>query len=128
NVADDVGPRQDEHVHVALQIARVIREPLAAEIGVGQLSPLDHRPHCAIEDENALCEQLPQRVSKIGVHRDASCLRVFVAVSVFVPPAISTVNGSPALRAPTPTFTSFKPHATSMRSSSASSKPRRRSP
>ena len=54
DLGDDVGPRQHEDVVVAPQIVRMVREPLAAEIGFGQLMPLDHRPHRAVEDEDAL--------------------------------------------------------------------------
>ena len=55
--ADDVGPREDEDVAVALQVARMIGEALAAEVRFGQLVALDHRPHRAVEDEDAALEQ-----------------------------------------------------------------------
>jgi hypothetical protein len=53
DLADDVGPRQDQQVVVALQILRMILEPLAAEVRFRQLVALDHRPHRAVEDEDA---------------------------------------------------------------------------
>ena len=42
-----------EEVAVAPLILRVICEPIAAEVGFGQLVALDHRPHRAVEDEDA---------------------------------------------------------------------------
>ena len=46
-----------------LRSLRVIAEPLAAELGVGQLEALDHRAHRAVEDEDALGEQLVEGVA-----------------------------------------------------------------
>ena len=45
---------RDEHqqIVVALEIARMRLEALAAEIGLAQPVPLDHRPHRAVEDED----------------------------------------------------------------------------
>ena len=110
----------------------MVREPLAAEVGLGQLVPLDHRPHRAVEDEDALREQRVERVSRIvSAHRWPLPVRLVSSWSWragLVPDAISTVNGSPALRAPTPTLTSRRPAAASMRFSSSSSKPSDRSP
>ena len=54
----DVGARQDQQIVVALEILRVILEPLAAEVRLGQLVALDHRPHRAVEDEDALRERV----------------------------------------------------------------------
>ena len=67
DLADHVGPRQDQDVVVALQILRMILEALAAEVGLGQLVALDHRPHRAVEDEDPLGEQGAQRVEDRGV-------------------------------------------------------------
>ncbi len=122
-LADDVGPRQHQQVVVALQVARVILEALAAEVGLGQLVPLDHRAHRAVEDEDALREQSSSQSCR------SSCMlvRAFAWLRAirggFVPDATSTVNGSPALRAPTPTLTSRSPAAVSSRFSSPSSEP-----
>ena len=41
-----------------LRSLRVGREPLAAEIRLGQLVALDHRAHRAVEDEDALGEEV----------------------------------------------------------------------
>src|SRR5207249_11306256 len=51
--ANDVGPREVQ-VLVAALIA------LAAEVARGKLRGLDHRPHRAIEDENAFTERTRQ--------------------------------------------------------------------
>ena len=64
DLADDVGPRQDQQVVVAAQILRVVLEPLAAEIGLGGLVALDHRPHRAVEDEDALRERPLERARR----------------------------------------------------------------
>ncbi len=56
--ADHVGTREHQHVAVALEIARVIPEPLAAEVGLGELVALNHRAHRAVEDQHALPEKL----------------------------------------------------------------------
>ena len=57
DAADDVGPRQDEHVAVALELARMAAEPLAAEVGLRQRVALDHRAHGAVEEQDARGEQ-----------------------------------------------------------------------
>jgi hypothetical protein len=56
DAADDVRPRQHQHVAVALQVMRMRRKPRAAEVLLLQLVPLDHRPHRAVQDQDALCE------------------------------------------------------------------------
>jgi len=58
--ADEVGARQDEDIAVPLQVTRVLRETLAAEIGFGQLVSLDHCPHRSIEDEDAIVHERSQ--------------------------------------------------------------------
>ena len=63
--ADDVGPRKDEHVAVPAEVPRVIREALAAEIGFRQLVALNHRPHRAVEDEDAALEQGAERIEHV---------------------------------------------------------------
>ena len=74
DVRDDVGPRQDQHVEVALEIVAVMPEPLAAKIRLGELTTLNHRPHRAIEDENALGEQPTKPLLRVFV---SSWLHVF---------------------------------------------------
>ena len=61
DAADDVGPRETEEVVVALEILAVIREALAAEVGLAELVALDHRAHRAVEHRNTLVEQGGER-------------------------------------------------------------------
>ena len=64
DLADHVGPRQDQQVVVALQILRVILEALAAEVRLRQLVALDHRAHRAVEDEDARGERAIERARR----------------------------------------------------------------
>ena len=57
DAADDVGPRQDEQVVVALEVARVRREARAAEVGLGEAVALHHRAHRAVDDEDPVAEE-----------------------------------------------------------------------
>ena len=68
--ADDVRAREHEDVAVALQIARMCANRVAAEVRFRQLVPLDHRPHRAVEDEDPAFEQRSQRVEYRAVHSD----------------------------------------------------------
>ena len=89
DAGDDVGPRQHEQVVVAPEIARMVREPLAAEVRLGQLVALDHRPHRAVEDEDPRRQQRVELGPHVRLHRHAfpvtrlraSCVR-FVAEPV----------------------------------------------
>ena len=65
NVFDDLGPGQHQQVVATLEIVRPVLEPLAAERGFIQPVLLDHRAHGAVENDDALGEQLAQ-----GVRRD----------------------------------------------------------
>ena len=59
DAGDVVGPRQHQQIAVALEIAAdgpLKRAPRNSF--VGQLQALDHRAHGAVEDEDALGEQL----------------------------------------------------------------------
>ena len=58
---DHVRAREHEQVVVALQVARVVGEALAAEVGLGEPVPLDHRAHRAVEHEDALAQQGGER-------------------------------------------------------------------
>ena len=60
HVEHDVRLRQVEEVGIALEIARVVAEALAAVLGLVQLVPLEHRPPGAVEHDDALGEQLTQ--------------------------------------------------------------------
>ncbi len=54
DAADDVRPGQDEQVVVALQVAGLVGEALAAEVRLVQLVALDHGAHGAVEDQDAV--------------------------------------------------------------------------
>ena len=60
-----------------------MREPLAAEIGFGQLAALDHRAHRAVEDEDAFGEQLRSRVSTVVIVIVSFCRVLVVLVFAF---------------------------------------------
>ena len=118
-LGDHVGPRQHQHVVVALEILRVRLEALAAEIGFGQLVALDHGAHRAVEDEDAFGEQAFEcRGRRAVVVSGARCfvcvIGYFLLFVGFVPIASSTANGSLVRRAPSATRTSSKPARVSM--------------
>ena len=52
--ANDVGPGQHQQIVVALELARMVGEALAAEVGLAELVRLDLRAHRAVEHEDAL--------------------------------------------------------------------------
>ena len=60
NVRNHVGARQRQQLVVALHVALEVLEALAAVLRLGQLEALDHRAHRAVEDGNALREDLGQ--------------------------------------------------------------------
>ena len=62
----DVGLRQHQDVGVALQVVAVIGEAGAAVVGIREAVPLHHRPHRAIEDEDAAGEERVERGADIG--------------------------------------------------------------
>src|ERR1051325_11807420 len=109
NLADHVGPRQDEEVVVALQVAGVLAESIAPELRLRQRVALDHRPHGAVEEEDPSGEQVVQP---------------FRCRHGLVPLAISTAKGSRGLLAPTVTLTSRSPASRSSVSSCSCEKPR----
>ena len=51
---------QAQQVAVAAQVARMVAEPLAAEVGLGELVGLEHRAHRAVEDEDPLAQEARQ--------------------------------------------------------------------
>src|SRR5262249_12888824 len=55
---DDLGLGEDEDVGVSLEIVRVVGEPGAAEVRLGQPVALHHGAHGAVEDEDALLQEL----------------------------------------------------------------------
>ncbi len=51
---------QAQQVAVAAQVARVVAEPLAAEVGLGELVGLEHRAHRPVEHEDPLAQEVRQ--------------------------------------------------------------------
>ena len=66
DVANDRGLREREEVVVALQRLRPVGEAIAAEVGLVERVALDHRAHRAIEDEDAVGEELAETVGAVG--------------------------------------------------------------
>ena len=54
---DEIGLRHREHVDGALELAWVLREALAAELGLGQGPALMERARSSVEDEDPLCHE-----------------------------------------------------------------------
>ena len=61
DLAQHIGPRQLQHLVVALEILPMACEARAAVVGLAQFVALDHRAHCAVDDEDALGQQGGQR-------------------------------------------------------------------
>jgi hypothetical protein len=68
DAADHVGPGQAQQVVVALEVLAVGGEALAAIVGLDQFVALDHGAHGAIENEDALRDQLAQFGTAVGLH------------------------------------------------------------
>ena len=58
---DGGGLGQAQQVAVAAQVARVVAEPLAAEVGLAEPVRLEHRAHRAVEDEDPLAQEAGQQ-------------------------------------------------------------------
>ena len=81
NTANDLGPRQQQQVVVALQIVLMIGEARIAKVALFQPVALNHCAHGAIKDENALFEQGFQFGCTVGLHGDyLSCVECQVDV------------------------------------------------
>ena len=78
--ADDIRPGEDQDVAIPLQIAGMIRESSAAEIRFRQSVALDHGPHRAVEDEDALRQVLSEPGSGRCVSHSTS---VYPSVPVY---------------------------------------------
>jgi hypothetical protein len=72
NPENDVGPRQHEHVVVAAQLPGMRLESLAAEILFCELMALDHRAHGAVQDENALTQEVFEPRTSVYISHWAS--------------------------------------------------------
>ena len=66
------GRVRQQQVVVALEVVRVVGEALAAIVGLDQAVALDHGAHGAVEDEDALREQVAQFAGAVGLHRRES--------------------------------------------------------
>jgi len=56
NAGDHVGPGQNQQIVVALDVGRPVGKALATVIRLGQIMPLDHGAHAAIQDQDALLQ------------------------------------------------------------------------
>ena len=100
----DIGPGQREQVVGTAQVARMVGEALAPEIGLGQLVRLEHRAHGAVEHEDALAQDPGQAL----IPRTPTLVRVETATGSLVRsrdhddallssgPACRTRRGAPA--------------------------------
>ncbi len=82
DAGDDLGLGQRQQVVLAAQVARMVGEALAAEVGLGQLVTLDERAHRAVEHEDALAQKLGQAGVAVvsGAHSVSSVVsRVYAA-------------------------------------------------
>jgi hypothetical protein len=61
NRSDDVRSGQGENVRVAPKVARMVLEPLAAEVGLGQAVPLDERSGGSIEYQDSVLQKWPKQ-------------------------------------------------------------------
>ena len=67
NLADHVGPGELQQLVVAFQGFRVVAETLAAIVVLAEPVALDHRAHRAVEDDDALAQDLGQpRAARVG--------------------------------------------------------------
>jgi hypothetical protein len=62
DVADHVGPREAEQLVVALHVLVEVLEALTPVLGLAQLEALDHGAHGAIEDGDAVLQDVGQRL------------------------------------------------------------------
>src|SRR5438270_796101 len=65
---DQVGPREAEHVGVALERPRMVRKAVAAVVGLLQLLALEHGPGRAVEDQDPLREEASKLVRWVLIH------------------------------------------------------------
>ena len=62
-----------EELEIALEVLRrVTRETLTAELLLGQLVALHHRAHGAVENDDALAQELLERMDGVGLHVGSS--------------------------------------------------------
>ncbi len=69
HVLDHARAREHEDLVVALQIARVVAEALAPEVGLRERDGLEHGAHGAVDHEDALGEQAIELAAQgFGLH------------------------------------------------------------
>jgi len=68
DLPDDVGAGEDQELVVALHVVPVLAKALAAVVRFAELATLDHRAHCAVEDEDATGQQRFQAGLRISGH------------------------------------------------------------
>ena len=95
DLGDDRRLGEDQQVVVPPEIARVVPEPLAAERCLVEAAALDHRPHRAVEEQDAALEQVAQ--GRFGVHGHGSP-GTFLAGAVASRPAAGSSRACPATR------------------------------
>src|SRR4030095_3184069 len=96
DLADDVGPGDHEVLVAPLEVG-------PAEILGGEVPLLDHRPHRAVDHEDALGEEADE-VLRAGAEREGGIVHFS-----FFPLATMTWNGSPRLLAPISNSSSRRP-------------------
>ena len=70
NALDDVRSRQHQQIVIALEILGVVFESLTAKVCFGRLVALHHRPHRAVQNQDALrCERLELGFYVACLHR-----------------------------------------------------------
>ena len=75
DAGDDLGLGQHQEVVLATQVAGMVGEALAAEVGLGQLVTLDERAHRAVEHQNSRTQKLGQAGVAVvsGTHLSVEC-------------------------------------------------------
>ncbi len=68
DLGDDVGACENQQVVVPLHVLRMIAEPIAAEVLLGQRVALDHRTHRAVEHQDSLPQRAIERVPRCRPH------------------------------------------------------------
>ena len=63
---DHVGTREAEQIVVALEVVRMAGKARPAEVGLGKIAGLDHRPHRAVEHDDARGEHPPESIRAGG--------------------------------------------------------------
>lgn len=68
NLTNHLRLRDHQHVGGVLEVNRMRLERLAAIGFLGRLIPMHHRPHRAIEDQDAVFEKIGKKITWIRSH------------------------------------------------------------